>query len=271
MLTPSGIASDKTTKDFFASVAETNRLIRLYDFENKRVFFPDVHASFKFCILNFGGQNVRHKAADFVFFIHNVEELEDAKRHIKLSGADIKLLNPNTRTCPIFRTRRDAEITKAIYRRVPILIDHNREGDTGNPWGISFKTNASTKLTTPNSSCEADALKKDGFALQGNRWTKGKQVWLPLYEAKMFRPYDHRHGSAFSNREAWFQQGHTIETTTSEHQNPELVVVPRWWASQDEVMERQSEVPCLVAFRNIARSTDTRTLLPCLIPYSGVI
>ena len=34
LLVPSGIASDMTTKDFFAAVAESNRLIRLYDFEN---------------------------------------------------------------------------------------------------------------------------------------------------------------------------------------------------------------------------------------------
>ena len=45
LLVPSGIASDMTTKDFFAAVAESNRLIRLYDFENKKTFFPDVHAS----------------------------------------------------------------------------------------------------------------------------------------------------------------------------------------------------------------------------------
>ena len=82
----------------------------------------------------------RPPQADFVFFAHRVEELEDRKRHIALSATDIRLLNPNTRTCPIFRTRRDAEITKAIYRRVPVLIDTNREGPTGNPWGIQFKT-----------------------------------------------------------------------------------------------------------------------------------
>lgn len=58
LLVPSGIASDDTTKDFFATVAENDRLIRLYDFENKKVFFPDVHASFKFCIINFGGEAV---------------------------------------------------------------------------------------------------------------------------------------------------------------------------------------------------------------------
>ncbi len=74
--------------------------------------------------------------ADFVFFAHKMEDLEERDRHIRLSGDDIRLLNPNTRTCPIFRTRRDAEITKAIYRRVPVLVDANREGPTGNPWGI---------------------------------------------------------------------------------------------------------------------------------------
>src|SRR5262249_31678692 len=71
LLTPSGIASDKTTMEFFAAVAETNRLIRLYDFENKKVFFPEVHASFKFCILNFGGAAIKHDPADFIFFVHS--------------------------------------------------------------------------------------------------------------------------------------------------------------------------------------------------------
>jgi hypothetical protein len=91
LLTPSGIASDMTTKDFFAAVAETNRLIRLYDFENKKVFFPDVHASFKFCILNFGGEKAKTKQADFAFFIHALEELEERERHIRMSGDDIRL------------------------------------------------------------------------------------------------------------------------------------------------------------------------------------
>ena len=68
-----------------------------------------------------------------------MDDLEPRKRHIALSNADLALLNPNTRTCPIFRSRQDAELTKAIYRRVPILVDESRmEG--GNPWGIRFVT-----------------------------------------------------------------------------------------------------------------------------------
>ena len=50
LLVPSGIASDKTAAPFFQSVATQGRLKALYDFENKKVFFPDVHASFKFCV-----------------------------------------------------------------------------------------------------------------------------------------------------------------------------------------------------------------------------
>jgi hypothetical protein len=52
--------------------------------------------------------------------------LRDPERRFALSAEDMALLNPNTRTCPIFRSRRDAELTKAIYRRVPVLIREGR-------------------------------------------------------------------------------------------------------------------------------------------------
>ena len=55
LLTPSGIASDKTAARFFKSIATEGRLKVLYDFENRRTrynapsFFPDVDSRFKFC------------------------------------------------------------------------------------------------------------------------------------------------------------------------------------------------------------------------------
>ena len=42
LLVPSGIASDKTAAPFFKGVATEGRLKALYDFENKKVFFPEV-------------------------------------------------------------------------------------------------------------------------------------------------------------------------------------------------------------------------------------
>ena len=267
MLTPSGIASDMTTKDFFASIAENDRLIRLYDFENKKNFFPDVHASFKFCILNFGGVEVSHKPADFAFFIHKVEELEEKQKHISLTGADIKLLNPNTRTCPIFRTRRDAEITKAIYRRVPVLIDASRKGPTKNPWGIKFRT-MFHQTNDAELFREAETLKNDGCKLRGNRWVKGEQVFLPLYEAKMVQMYDHRAADVVTDTANWVRQGQTETTSLVQHANPEHLATPRFWIDAEHV-----ELPAWgsLGFKDITSPTNQRTVIAAMLPFSGVV
>ena len=65
LLVPSGIATDATTKEFFSGLMESQVLIRLYDFENKAPAFPDVHRSFKFCILVFGGREVTDEIGRF--------------------------------------------------------------------------------------------------------------------------------------------------------------------------------------------------------------
>ena len=121
LLVPSGIATDDTTKEFFSGLMDAKRLVSLYDFENKEAHFEDVHRSFKFTALVFGGEARKTEKADFVFFARGVEETAAAnkQRHIPLTAADMALLNPNTKTCPIFRTRRDAELTKTHLQAHP--------------------------------------------------------------------------------------------------------------------------------------------------------
>lgn len=271
LLVPSGIATEHTTKDFFGELTNSSRVSALYDFENMAPIFPDVHHSYKFCILLFGGEKRKSKEADFVFFAHQIDELKDKKRHIILSGKDFKLLNPNTQTCPIFRSRKDAELTKAIYKRVPVLVDNNRK-EGGNPWGIKF-SRMFDQTNDADLFKDAGELKKEGFNLGGNIWKKGKQVFLPLYEAKMFRHYDHRFGSVYIKPENWINQGQTTESTLVEHQNPEFVVQPRWWVDGSEVSKKLSSSASnrgFIAFRDITRVTDSRTMIASYIPYSGI-
>jgi hypothetical protein len=196
-----------------------------------------------------------------------MEDLEEAERHIELSGDDIKLLNPNTRTCPIFRTRRDAEITKEIYRRVPVLLDQNREGPTGNAWGISFnrmfdQTNDAERFR------EAETLKRDGFKLKGNRWVKGKQEYLPLYEAKMIQAYDHRAAGVVTDQANWMRQGQTEATTLVKSQNPEYLAMPRFWITKDEV-----DIPewGSLGFKDITSPTNQRTMIAACGPTAGYV
>ncbi|MCZ6772272.1 MAG: hypothetical protein O7G83_09870 [Proteobacteria bacterium] len=132
LLTPSGIASDKTAAPFFKGVATGGRLKALYDFENRRTryeaepFFPDVDSRFKFCAFVASPSQISD-VARCAFFLQDVSELGDPERCFSLSAEDFSSVNPNTGTAPIFRTRRDAELTTAIYGRLPILVD--RSGD----------------------------------------------------------------------------------------------------------------------------------------------
>ena len=183
----------------------------LYDFENRKVFFPMYTALSSSASCSSAAGKRKSKSAEFVFFAHHVEDLESRRRHITLSRKDLDLLNPNTRTCPIFRSRRDAELTKAIYRRVPVLIDKSRK-QGGNPWGIKFftmfhQTNDAELFRT------ADELHAMGLKLEGNRWRKGKKVFLPLYEAKMVQAYDHRAAGVVIEPGNWVRQGQTEATT----------------------------------------------------------
>ena len=138
LLVPSGIASDKTAAAFFKSVATEGRLKALYDFENRRTrydlppFFADVDSRFKFCAF-VASPAPWDEPARCAFFLQNVSELEDPERCFPLSAADFARVNPNTGTAPIFRSRRDAELTTAVYDRLPILVDRS-SGEEVKAW-----------------------------------------------------------------------------------------------------------------------------------------
>lgn len=72
---------------------------------------------------------------------------------------------------PVFRTKRDAEITKAIYRRVPVLIAEGPPEQ--NPWGISFlrmidMANDSGLFRT------REPLEAEGLRLEGTVFVEGE-------------------------------------------------------------------------------------------------
>lgn len=141
MVLPSGIATDSFTQHLFNAIADGN-LASLYDFENREAIFSGVHRSYKFCLLTLG----RSEQSQFQFFAAATEDLTDARRRFQLSPADFALLNPNTRTCPVFRSQADAELTKKLYRATPVLWQEelkNGEGvvvqDEHNPWGLQFQ------------------------------------------------------------------------------------------------------------------------------------
>ncbi len=271
LLVPTGIATDKTNENFFATLVNSQALSGLYDFENRKKIFPDVDGRYKFSVLLFCGPKNLCKSADFVFFAHTMADLKDEKRHIELSVNDFKLLNPNTRTCPIFRSKRDANLTKYIYKRVPILINETRK-EGGNPWGIRFftmfhQTNDAELFQT------AEQLQADGFKRSGPIWKKRKQTFLPLYEAKMIQMFDHRAASVRIVEKNWVRQRQTDETSLVQHQNPEFSIEPGWWVDENGVDSRlqNGKDPAYISYKDVTSSTNQRTMIAAFIPKAGVL
>ena len=54
------------------------------------------------------------------------ENVHDEDRCFPLTPDDFARVNPNTGTAPVFRTRRDAEITRGIYEQHPVLVDRSQ-------------------------------------------------------------------------------------------------------------------------------------------------
>ncbi|MGQ9825675.1 MAG: Eco57I restriction-modification methylase domain-containing protein, partial [Desulfotomaculales bacterium] len=197
---PTGIATDDTNKHFFAHLVETGRLASLYDFENREGIFPAVDSRYKFSLLTMRGRGEEKIPLRFAFFLTRPVQLHDGRRVFELSPEDLALFNPNTRTCPVFRTREDAELTKKIYRRVPVLMNEHK-GE--NPWGVTFKQGLFNMSSDSHVFRTMQELEDQGYVLMHGRdlgrpdglcYVRGDEIWLPLYEAKMIWQFDHRFG-----------------------------------------------------------------------------
>lgn len=269
VIVPTGIATDDTTKHFFADIVTRNQLASLYDFENAAPTFVGVHRSFKFSLLTLAGTNRPAPEAEFVFFAHNASDLRDPERRFTLSPDDLALINPNTKTAPVFRSRRDAEITKAIYRRVPVLV---REGDPdGNPWGVDFQQGLFNMTSDSHLFRTTDELTAEGATLSGNIWTLGNRMWLPLYEAKMAHHFNHRFGDYAMK--AADDDGSSLPTPADRLlADPTYLVQPRYWVAAGEVNEamRDTGSSWLLGFRDITNATNERTMIATALPICAV-
>jgi len=261
-IVPTGIATDDSNKGFFSFLIDNNRLKSLFDFENREAIFPGVHRSFKFSILTISGSSNEKRKSNFGFFLTRIEHLQDPIRIFNLTKEDFVRLNPNTKTCPIFRTRADAELTTKIYRTVPVLINEQ----TGeNPWGVRYMrmfdmSNDSHLFRT------RQQLESEGFELWGNRMKKGKEIYLPLYEAKMIWHYDHRFGTYAGVDSRTSTQ--TPTPTLEQYQDPNYFIEPWYWVEKD-LVDKELGIKSVIGFRRITNNTNERTFVTCLIPNNG--
>lgn len=260
-IVPSGIATDDTTKDYFQAIIRDRALRAMWEFENEGFFSAGKGHMLRFALTTLAGADEPAVAADFMFQGQSVADLDDSQRHFALTAEDIETINPNTGTCPIFRTQRDARLALTLYRRAGVLW---REDDPdGNPWGLRFMAmlhmaNDSGLFRTRGELAQA------GWTLQGNRFVKDGQVMLPLYEAKMTHIYTHRSGSF--EAEAPGERPHRLPTPSDEQlSDPRYAPLPFYWvaeASVDAKLDGVWDRGWLLGWRDV---TDARASVRCVV------
>ena len=222
---------------------------------------------FKFCALIFGGRNRRFSETRCAFFLHDTKTVKDPDRCFPLTPADFARVNPNTGTAPVFRSRRDAEITLGIYERHPVLVDRSG-GVESKVWPVKYATmfhmaNNSNLFQT------AAQLDADGFyQVPGKCWKKGEELCLPLYEGKMVQAFDHRAASITTREGNLFRPGQPEATHEEEHRAPTFSPRPRYWVSQQE-SALNKKFDWFLAFKDITASTNVRTMIASIVPKVG--
>ncbi len=274
-IAPSGLATDNTTKDFFGALISKQALDSFFEFENEG-YFPGAGQGhmLRFALTTIVGAALKVKEARFLFQGKKLVELVDDNRVFTLSPTDIFLVNPNTKTCPIFRSRRDAEVTKKIYSRVPVLMRDGDEGNcSNNPWGISFLRMFDMANDSHLFKTRAQ-MEHEGYTLGGNRFVRGVQNYLPLYEAKLIHQYNHRHGDFRDSPEG--QRAHVLPTVPEDRlRDTSYFTLPFYWVDENEVgrvlAEKEWPAKWLLGWRDVTDArASVRTLTATVIPRAAV-
>ena len=263
LVLPTAIATTKTTALFFESLATQRRLVSVFDFDNRGGAFPAVQGNVRFCLLTTATSS---KASfEAAAFIESVEDLSVPGRRYMLSLDDLRAMNPNTLGCPMFASERDAELVKSIYRLIPILvsIDPTRAG-----WRVQMKRmfhmgdDAHLFRTR-------EALADAGHRLEGNVFTRGDEVFVPLYESKLAVQFNHR-ASTFEGIPPGRRFGThpaTAEVPLQQLSDPWFLPVPRYWMSFKDAESKLDLRPGLLCFRNaISATADSRSLVATILP-----
>lgn len=266
IITPTGLATDKTTSEFFKDTLSSHRLYAFYDFENEAKIFRDVHNQLRFAVTTMTGTARKVGRTRFAFYTRYISDVPE--RRFELAADEVLALNPNTGTLSTFRSRADADITLSIYSRHPVLI---RDDDPdGNPWGLSFMrmfdmANDSGLFHQPDSFADT--------TFNGWSYDQDGTEYVPLYEAKMLGHFDHRFSTYRGATQAQLNKGTLPRLTDEQHDDPNLEPLARYWVKRSEVdaaLNGRWDREWLMGWRDVTKAGQLRTFIPSVLPRSSV-
>ena len=259
LIVPAGIATDNTTKDLFGSFILKKNLVSLWTIQNEMKLFPETDHRFRFSLITLSGSKNPVENADFVIATWKYAELFEEDRHFTLALEDFILLNPETKVAPTFLFKRDADLAKRTYRRFPPSLSKEQA------WGGFY-----IRLVHLGDHKNHIYFAKESELSQASLKTIGHSACRPVYEAKMFVHFDHRHATFEGVCETERVAGRARTIRTAEKMDHQVSVVPRYWIEQDFIDSIMARYPAnpkwIYCYRDITAVTNARTCISAIIP-----
>jgi hypothetical protein len=267
VITPTGLATGNTTAAFFSDILGAHRLKAFYDFENEAKIFADVTNRVRFAVTIITGTARKVARTRFAFVVRHIADVP--AQRFEMTAGEVLMMNPNTGTLPMFRTRTDADIALKIYTRYRVLI---RDDDPdGNPWGLSFKKG----LFNMASDAGLFQQPKDLVDAHFNDWSyqRDAKEYLPLYEGKMLSHFDHRFATYRGATQAQINKGTLPHVSAARHDVAnDIEPLSRYWVDESDVVGALAgkwDHDWLLGWRDITHAKTERTFVPSVFPRSA--
>ena len=219
LVVPPGIITDDGNKDFCKAIFSQQEVASVYHCVNEgRKLFPAVDERYSFVLLT-----LRPAAqADCAFYITQVAELSDQRRHVALTYDDFIRFNPNTQTAVLLRTASDMSLCRKIYDRAPVFINEAL-GDDGNPWHVRIMS-------------EMFHMSKSSHLFETDPSAHPDVQYLPLYEGKLFWQFDHRFNTYIPAQQG--KKPQVKEVLLSDKRNSAYAITPQYWVPAHLVIDK---------------------------------
>ncbi|MDN5215034.1 N-6 DNA methylase [Fulvivirgaceae bacterium BMA12] len=244
---PSGFFTDDTLSRLFGYCIKKKYVYSIYDFENSKKIFPDIHRQTRFSLITLS----KLKKPEYFFaqfYCQDPVEITVEANKIRIGAEDINRFNPNNKVCPSFRTQFEYDLNKKLYQ-FGVLKNSK---DHKNSSHIHRMINMST----------------DSHLLKDYH----QNHLLPVYESKLIHHYDHRFASFEGLSVEDKSKGNTAKPTTDQKKLYDFRITPRYFAGNSTYHEKNKSWDWshswYLAYRDIAASTNERTSISAIIPPS---
>ena len=239
MIVPSGIYSDKGTKELRKYFLNNFNWEWVFSFENRNRIF-DIHGSFKFSIIILQ-KNKKFEYIKTAFMVRDIEAWQKLNIDIlKYYKTSIIKFSPNNMALLEFEHQKDIDIINKIYNSEKQEIDINtsREFDMTNDSKL-FKT-------------QVELIDKEYRTDKFGRMIKGNDVYYPLYQGTMINQLNFADKKWSVENEKW-------------EKNDNMKII----SSQYYINKNYSEFKYKLKFqyRSISNATNNRTLIGAITPY----